>query len=187
MSMPSFLAGVRQLCLLAKLRLQCACCGWCHVGYNVPAVAGGMCEQLLWWVARQSSVLPRCLSSGQVSRLKKNVCGLASSMPSTDDCSWTLNVNKWKRTFASVIIDSKWPRVSCEFLFVLWQCSNIAVWTLPFCCHCMVGMTTGFWEHREISFLFGRLFVKWFAVCYQTLVCLSVPSVTLVYYGQTVE
>jgi len=38
------------------------------------------------------------------------------------------------------------------------------------------------------SAIFGRLFVKMFALCYQTVVCLSCPvlSVTLVYCGQTV-
>jgi len=35
------------------------------------------------------------------------------------------------------------------------------------------------------SLIFGRTFVKWFTVCYQT-VCLSVLSVMLVYCGQTV-
>ena len=38
-------------------------------------------------------------------------------------------------------------------------------------------------------FVFGRWFVKRFALCYQTIVCLScrsVLSVTLVYCGQTV-
>ena len=34
--------------------------------------------------------------------------------------------------------------------------------------------------------LFGRPFVKQFTLCYQTIVCLSVLSVTLVYCGQTV-
>jgi len=34
--------------------------------------------------------------------------------------------------------------------------------------------------------VFGRPFVKWFALCYWTVVCLSVLSVTLVYCGQTV-
>ena len=34
----------------------------------------------------------------------------------------------------------------------------------------------------------GQLFVKWFALCYWTVVCLSCPvlSLTLVYYGQMV-
>jgi len=32
---------------------------------------------------------------------------------------------------------------------------------------------------------FGRLFVKWFALCYWTVVCLSCLSVTLVYCAQT--
>ena len=38
------------------------------------------------------------------------------------------------------------------------------------------------------STIFGRPFVKWFALCYRTVVCavLSVLSVTLVYCGQTV-
>jgi len=35
--------------------------------------------------------------------------------------------------------------------------------------------------------VFGRPFVKRFALCYRTVVCLSCLSVTLVYYGQTVE
>jgi len=34
--------------------------------------------------------------------------------------------------------------------------------------------------------VFGRPFVKRFALCYQTVVCLSCLSVTLVYSGQTV-
>jgi len=34
---------------------------------------------------------------------------------------------------------------------------------------------------------FGQPFVKRFALCYWTIVCLSFMSVTLVYYGQTVE
>ena len=37
-----------------------------------------------------------------------------------------------------------------------------------------------------VSMVFGRLFVKWFAQCYRTIVYLSVLSVTLVYCGQTV-
>jgi len=42
-------------------------------------------------------------------------------------------------------------------------------------------------KHFEQSFgIFGRPFVKRFALCYQTVVCLSVLSVTLVYCGQTV-
>jgi len=39
------------------------------------------------------------------------------------------------------------------------------------------------------NMIFGRLFVKRFALCYQTVVCLSLLpalSVTLVYCGQTV-
>jgi len=35
--------------------------------------------------------------------------------------------------------------------------------------------------------VFGRPLVKRFALCYQTVVCLSVLSVTLAYCGQTVE
>jgi len=39
--------------------------------------------------------------------------------------------------------------------------------------------------------ILGRPFVTWFALCYQTVVCLSVClsclSVTLVYCGQTIE
>jgi len=34
--------------------------------------------------------------------------------------------------------------------------------------------------------IFGRPFVKRFVLCYQTVVCLSVVSLTLVYCGQTV-
>jgi len=34
---------------------------------------------------------------------------------------------------------------------------------------------------------FGRPFVKRFTLCYRTVVCLSVLSVTLVYCGQTAE
>jgi len=40
-----------------------------------------------------------------------------------------------------------------------------------------------------VSMIFWRPFVKRFALCYRTVVCLSCPvcqSVTLVYYGQTV-
>ena len=36
------------------------------------------------------------------------------------------------------------------------------------------------------SMILGGPFVKRFALCYQTVVCLSVLSVTLVYCGQTV-
>ena len=36
------------------------------------------------------------------------------------------------------------------------------------------------------EFLFGRPFVKRFALCYQTVVCLSCLSVTFVHCGQTV-
>jgi len=36
------------------------------------------------------------------------------------------------------------------------------------------------------DFVFGRPFVKRFAQCYRSVVCLSVLSVTLVYCGQTV-
>ena len=38
-----------------------------------------------------------------------------------------------------------------------------------------------------LDLVFGRPFVKRFALCYRTVVCLSVLSVTLVYCGQTVE
>jgi len=37
-----------------------------------------------------------------------------------------------------------------------------------------------------LGLVFGRPFVKWFALCYQTIVWLSCLSVTLVYCGQTV-
>jgi len=43
--------------------------------------------------------------------------------------------------------------------------------------------------YQHSSFIFGRPFVKRFALCYRTVVCLSVLSVlsvTLVYCGQTV-
>jgi len=42
-------------------------------------------------------------------------------------------------------------------------------------------------SYKKIQFL-GRPFVKWFALCYRTVVCpvLSCLSVTLVYCGQTV-
>jgi len=43
-------------------------------------------------------------------------------------------------------------------------------------------------RYGDIAIL-GRPFVKWFALCYRTVVCpicLSVLSVTLVYCGQTV-
>jgi len=39
----------------------------------------------------------------------------------------------------------------------------------------------------SFSSVFGRPFVKRFALCYRTVVCLSVLSVTLVYCGQTAE
>jgi len=42
----------------------------------------------------------------------------------------------------------------------------------------------------DVKVVFGRPFVKRFALCYQTVVCplcLSVLSATLVYCGQTVE
>jgi len=38
-----------------------------------------------------------------------------------------------------------------------------------------------------IFLCFGRPFVKRFALCHQTVVCLSCLSVTLVYWGQTVQ
>jgi len=38
----------------------------------------------------------------------------------------------------------------------------------------------------KVRFLGGRPFVKQFALCYRTVVCLSCLSVTLVYCGQTV-
>jgi len=39
---------------------------------------------------------------------------------------------------------------------------------------------------HKVSFHFGRPFVKRFALFYQTVLCLSCLSVTLVYCGQTV-
>jgi len=39
---------------------------------------------------------------------------------------------------------------------------------------------------EQKRFMFGRSFVKRFALCYRSVACLSVLSVTLVYYGQTV-
>jgi len=45
---------------------------------------------------------------------------------------------------------------------------------------------TKYMQSREASF-FGRPFVKWFALCYWTIVCPVCLSVTLVYWGQTVR
>ena len=39
---------------------------------------------------------------------------------------------------------------------------------------------------RSLFPIFGRPFVKRFGLCYRTVVCLSVLSLTLVYCGQTV-
>jgi len=71
----------------------------------------GLC-QWSWWVARLLSELRRCLSLDLVSRPRQNVHALAGSTPSTDASSWTSNVNRSRRTFASAIIDSEWPRTS---------------------------------------------------------------------------
>ena len=56
----------------------------------------------------------------------------------------------------------------------------------------VVALITTRSELRKVLFLapavcvFGRPFVKRFALCYLTVVCLFVLSVTLVYCGQTV-
>jgi len=48
------------------------------------------------------------------------------------------------------------------------------------------------WRFCDLDSIFGRSFVKWFAPCYRTVICLSVMSclsvlsITLVYCGQTV-
>jgi len=41
-------------------------------------------------------------------------------------------------------------------------------------------------SHSCIIVCFGRPLVKWFALCYRTVICLSVLSVTSMYCGQTV-
>jgi len=48
-----------------------------------------------------------------------------------------------------------------------------------------VGLGPGDFVHNSTNpFIFGRPFVKRFSLCYRTVVCLSVLSVTLVYCGQ---
>jgi len=49
-------------------------------------------------------------------------------------------------------------------------------------------MKTGCRKRRlNMAFVFGRPFVKQFALCYRSVFCLSGLSVTLVYCGQTVD
>jgi len=59
------------------------------------------------------------------------------------------------------------------------------------CCNFCFLLTNTWviWFSKPISLVFGPPFVKWFALCYQTVVlsvCLSCLSVTLVYCDQTV-
>ena len=85
------------------------------------------------------------------------------------------------------------PRTTCaKFVFLhilaqVWFSAFIAL----FMCEKMC-FHVGFFVNISINAVFGRSFVKRFAVSYQTVVCLSLCpvlsylSVTLVYYGQTV-
>jgi len=112
--------------------------------------------------------------------LFSNITHTCSSLPtvrqylSNDDC--LEDKGKVIRTvLCCFVYDScaRWYAHTCEQFLNLSVCLHLG---LVF----MVGLRLTFCD-------FGRPFVKWFALCYRTVVCLLCLSVTLVYCGHTVE